>query len=191
MQSQDQTSTPSVDIEKILQEIREEIQQKGYTYDQLDFQDIPIVHQQKYQKYEHFDAARFAQELQQLNAFKEVQAHRPLATRIPVIGFLVVFIKKVIRRLLRFYIEPIVRDQNQWNTMAVACLQSVEAFVEQMGQTQQQLQTLQALQEENRILKVRVERMKRDVEQGQQALERLTQQMDGLRERQIREEEPS
>ena len=29
MQSQDQTSTPSVDIEKILQEIREEIQQKG------------------------------------------------------------------------------------------------------------------------------------------------------------------
>ena len=64
--------------------------------------------------------------------------------------------------------------------MAVACLQSVEAFVEQMGQTQQQLQTLQALQEENRILKVRVERMKRDVEQGQQALERLTQQMDCL-----------
>lgn len=191
MQSQDQNAQSSVDIEKILQEIRQEIEEKGYTYDQLDFQDIPIPHQQKYQKYDHFDPARFAQELQQLNAFKEVQAHRPLATGIPAIGFLVVFVKKVIRKLTRFYIEPIVRDQNQWNTMAVGCLQSVEAFVEQSSQEQQNLQKLEELERENRVLKVQLERLAQQQNRDRERLEALAQQVARHSTQMQREEEPS
>ncbi|MDQ4044745.1 MAG: hypothetical protein M3173_04765, partial [Chloroflexota bacterium] len=55
-----------------------------------------------------------------------ISAHWAIVSDIPVIGSLVVLVRRVIRIALRWYINPIVEQQNAFNDAAVAALHELE-----------------------------------------------------------------
>jgi hypothetical protein len=55
-----------------------------------------------------------------------VSAHLPLQSRVPVIGPLIVFVQRVLRLGLRWYINPIVEQQNAFNEAVVRALTEIE-----------------------------------------------------------------
>jgi len=109
-----------VNVEEIMTEIRREIKEKGYKDKDILFADIPInsldggiTH-----------SGVLEVNLRMLNSRYAIAAYRPLITK-RALGFIVIFIKKIIRKMTKFYIEPIVADQNESNRLMALCLQDL------------------------------------------------------------------
>jgi hypothetical protein len=63
-----------------------------------------------------------------------IQSSRPLRSTKPVIGPLVVLAKKVIRRLLSWYVHPIAQDQTRFNDAITRELRALQRRVEELEQ---------------------------------------------------------
>lgn len=109
-----------INIEKIMEEIRQEIQEKGYTNDMLSFDDITDFDEENKTLEDYFDI---------LNSIWNVQAYRELPGGNGLVSKLNVFIKKVLRKLIKFYIEPIVADQNEFNANCVRLLNMINGHM--------------------------------------------------------------
>lgn len=107
----------TIDVNSILHEIRNDIKEKGYTNvlpffdDSLDKQflldimnDFSEISNIKY----HYDCFK---------SLCEIDPYKPLKG-----NKLIVFIKKIIRKLIKFYIVPIVEAQNNFNHSIVRVL---------------------------------------------------------------------
>ena len=151
----------TVNIEEIMQNIRKEIKEKGLSSDMLSFEDVP------YQKPDAAVNGAGSEEVKNslvyLNGHYNVQPYKPLGG-----NPLFVFIKKVLRKLMKFYIEPIVNDQNNFNANVVRVLNAQQNTpapdtdelmkrLEVLELNQKQL-TLRvaALQQENAALRSRI-----------------------------------
>lgn len=154
----------NVNIEEIMQGIRKEIKEKGLSADMLSFEDVP------YQKPDSAvngcaaDSEEVKNSLVYLNGHYNVQPYKPLGG-----NALFVFIKKVLRKLMKFYIEPIVNDQNQFNANVVRVLNASQHqdTAPDMDALQKRLEVLElnqkqlnlrvaALQQENAALRSRI-----------------------------------
>ena len=71
----------------------------------------------------------FENQLQRLNTQQNVISHRPLVSH-RKFGFFVVFVKKIIRKFTKFYVEPIVSSQNEINKLNISCLQDLYLDIE-------------------------------------------------------------
>ncbi|MBQ2265294.1 MAG: hypothetical protein IJY06_10695 [Oscillospiraceae bacterium] len=151
----------TIHIEEIMQNIRKEIKEKGLSSDMLSFEDVP------YQKPDAAVNGAGSEEVKNslvyLNGHYNVQPYKPLGG-----NPLFVFIKKVLRKLMKFYIEPIVNDQNNFNANVVRVLNAQQNTpapdtdelmkrLEVLELNQKQL-TLRvaALQQENAALRSRI-----------------------------------
>ena len=103
-----------VNIEKIMDDIRAEIKDKGYTSDMLSFSDVTGKSSFHGNGEEEAD---LADSIGAASSLAMVPFDRPI-TGNPI----AVFIKKVIRKLIRFYIRPIVEHQNEFNAHTVRAL---------------------------------------------------------------------
>jgi hypothetical protein len=63
-----------------------------------------------------------------------ISAHFPILWDVPVIGRAVALVKRVVRLLLRWYINPIVDQQNDFNGAAVRALAELAAENERLRQ---------------------------------------------------------
>lgn len=109
-----------INIEKIMEEIRQEIQEKGYTNDMLSFDDITDFDEENKTLEDYFDI---------LNSTWNVQAYRELPGGNGLVSKIIVFIKKVLRKLIKFYIEPIVADQDEFNANSVRLLNMINGYI--------------------------------------------------------------
>lgn len=136
----------NVNIEQIMQEIRTEITEKGYTNDMLSFSDVIVdtndlsVHK--------FDKVVFNEELYSLNHSWDVQAYRPIIGGGSVKSKIATFVKKVIRKFVKFYVEPIAEDQSNFNALTVKLFNLVECYMN-----------------ENKVLQERVEKLEAEIEE--------------------------
>jgi len=112
----------TVNVQEIMNEIRRDIQIKGYKNSDLSFPDIPY---NAYSDKSHIDS--FAENIRDLRNRENVFASRPIKSN-RVFGFAIVAFKKIIRRLMSFYIEPIVSDQNVINRLSVS--RFIELYLE-------------------------------------------------------------
>lgn len=102
-----------VNVEKIMEEIRTEIKEKGYTSNTLSFTDVNGTG-----TYHGAMDGDYAYTVETANSLCMVPFDGPL-TGNP----LAVFFKKIIRKLIRFYIRPIVEMQNEFNAQVVHALE--------------------------------------------------------------------
>ncbi len=105
----------SIDIEEIMAEIKRDIKEKGLTEDMLGFEDVPYKKPVQIGGSEQADDA-----LAFLNANCSVQPYKELKG-----NPLKVFFKKVIRKLVKFYVEPVVQEQNDLNINTVTVLNAL------------------------------------------------------------------
>jgi hypothetical protein len=79
--------------------------------------------------------------VKQVNERWNVSAHLPITWGSPpVIGRLIAYAKRAARLLLRWYINPIVEQQNNYNAAATRALLQMNAYLEQLTR---ELHTLQ------------------------------------------------
>lgn len=129
-----------INIEAIMQEIRAEIKEKGYTNDLLSFNDIVI--DTSTLNVAKFDKVAFNEEIYTINHGWEIPAYRVLSGN-PV----KVFFQKVIRKLVYFFVEPIVLEQNGFNASMVRLMNQMNCYIDETQQEKQALlQEIQDLQ---------------------------------------------
>lgn len=116
-----------INIEEIMKEIRQEIADKGLTPDMLSFEDVP------YQKAQPVSGGGLGSEeaknaMVYLNSHFNLQPYKPLAGN-PV----AVFFKKVFRKLIKFYIEPLAEEQSAFNANTVRMLNAMQQTIEEQN----------------------------------------------------------
>lgn len=148
----------NINIEEIMAEIKREIKEKGLTDDMLSFDDVP------YEKPVSVGGSEQLHEaLEFLNANCCVQPYKELKGN-PVN----VFVKKVIRKLVKFYVEPVVQEQNDLNMNTVTVLNALSEKdmsekVSALEASQKELMLrLDRLERENAALRSQLERQDRE-----------------------------
>ena len=116
-----------INIESIMQEIKADIKEKGYTNDILSFNDIVI--DTSTMNASKFDKIAFNEEIYTVNHTWNVQAYRVLSG-----SRLALFYKKVVRKLVYFFVEPIVLEQDGFNASIVRLMNQMNCYVDETKQ---------------------------------------------------------
>lgn len=122
-----ETITP-INIEEIMQEIRNEIDEAGYTDDMLSFDDVDLDDGNF--QFETFSKEDFNKEVYDLNHRWNIQTYRNLGS-----GGIIGFIKKIVRKMIRFYVDPVVEDQNQFNANLVKTMNLMSCYIQEQDAT--------------------------------------------------------
>jgi len=69
---------------------------------------------------------RISREYYFLRTHLYITANRPLYSNRNLFGPLVVLVKKILRKLIKFYVEPMVSDQNNFNSHLVKTLELLQ-----------------------------------------------------------------
>lgn len=150
-----------INIEEIMAQIKAEIAEKGLTPDMLSFEDVP------YKKPVQAAADPGASLADAADAFAYVNSHHYVQPYKPLPGNpLAVFIKKVIRKLTKFYVEPVVFEQNSFNAATVNILnvmknsaETAEKNSDASAELMSRLETLELAQKE---LRSRIDSLERE-----------------------------
>jgi len=110
-----------INIEQIMEEIRQEIRDKGYINDLFSFDDVIESAAENKTLEDYYDI---------LNNIWNVQAYRVLPAGGGILGKFKVFVKKVLRKSIKFYIEPIVEDQDEFNANTVHILNLINSYMD-------------------------------------------------------------
>ena len=139
-----------IDVESIMEEIRAEIKRKGYKEKEVRFSDLNISYADN-MDVDHMElsAEAYKKQLLLLNIQKNVNTNKTLYADSPA-GKVEIFFKKVFRKCARFYVEPIVSGQNEYNeTNAMlmcqlyAAVKRVEELEKKMAQLEKRIQEKQ------------------------------------------------
>ena len=116
----------NINIEDIMAEIREEICRKGYKDEEIQFNDIILSSVAT-----PYNMQAYKEELEKMSCDRMVLSYRDISSDRPGLGFIFTFFKKIARRLVAFYVEPIVGDQTKFNEEAVNLFaQALNKFAE-------------------------------------------------------------
>ena len=117
-----------INIEDIMKQIRTEIREKGYVDNELQFSDIACLAGGSGVP---FDMNQYKEEVESANESRLVLSYRDISSDRAGVGKIITIVKKIVRKVVCFYIEPIVDDQNRFNEFSTRIMtQSVSRFEE-------------------------------------------------------------
>ena len=113
----------NINVEKIMEEIRREIQQKGYTREELRFADVEV-------NVKDVDPGERFQKTELLSQHNFINSNYNNPIGFPITGNPVkVFVQKVIRKLTLFVTYPAFQFQNRFNVGVVRFLNQVTHYI--------------------------------------------------------------
>jgi hypothetical protein len=129
-----------INVEQIMQEIREEIKEKGYKPSDLSFTDIAVkeVHVE-----ETYNAQQLQEALQAAKTFVRVDYYKPIDGKGPK-----AITKKMIRKMLKPLLFPLCQEQEQYNVNAVQTMNQMYQYMLLQEKKIEELETM-LLKEEN------------------------------------------
>ncbi len=86
-----------------------------------------------------FSLGQLRQRVDEVNDLWFVSAHLPITWRVPGIGTALAYAQKATRVLLRWYINPIVEQQNRFNSAVARALVETTAYQERLTREWQRL----------------------------------------------------
>ncbi len=143
----------NINIEEIMADIKREIKEKGLTGDMLSFEDVP------YKKTPQAGGS-VKEALDFLNSNYNVQPYKELKG-----NPLKVVFKKIIRKLIKFYIEPTVNDQNNVNSSIVTVLNGLAD-----NSPEKALNKAETIELAQKELLIRIEKLEKENEELRKAL---------------------
>lgn len=135
--TQNEVKASEIDIEQIMADIRQEIKDNGYTDDMLSFDDIIV--DSAGLTVEKFDQNGFTDGLDTMNATWSILGYRDLGPTAGIKSKITVFIKKVIRKLTTFYVQPIVEDQSRYNANVTRSMNYLNCYIQEKEQENKEL----------------------------------------------------
>lgn len=131
-----------IDIEQIMDEIRADIQKRGYKDEDIDFENLTGNVKATLGVKTDFSAYEFSHALTDSCNAHKIEYYRMIPK-----GGLKSFIQRFIRKMVKFMMVPMVDQQNRYNYQMVVCMRQMEAFIEehkqQMEQKEQQIDGLE------------------------------------------------
>lgn len=112
-----------IDVDEIMQQIRAEIKEKGLDSSMLSFEDVPFDKEVSHADSE-FRIGSLLQSVEYLNIRNQIEPYKPI-TGNPA----AVFVKKVIRKLVKFYFLPVITEQNALNHHTANAVQQLSSYV--------------------------------------------------------------
>lgn len=115
-----------INVEQIMQEIKEDIQKRGYTDENVDFVNIAgdakavLGIKTDFSAYELECAIKNASDMHRIEYYRMIPK-----------GGLKSFIQRSIRKMVKFMMIPMVDQQNQFNYQTIVCLRQFEAFAKE------------------------------------------------------------
>lgn len=143
----------NINIEEIMADIKREIKEKGLSGDMLSFEDVP------YRKTPQAGGS-VKEALGSLNSNYNVQPYKELNG-----NPLKVLLKKIIRKMTKFYIEPAVEDQNNINSDIVTVLNGLAE-----NSPEKAIAKAETLELGQKELLLRIEKLERENEELRKAL---------------------
>ena len=131
---EDKVNMDELNVEKIMEEIRSEIKEKGYTNDMLSFRDV--LPDEKGVNVEKFERVRFNEELFNLNTIWNVNPNRPIEKRTGIKG-----------KCIRFYLSPVVLEQDSFNAASVRLFNMLNLYMEENARLLEEVSRLKSEQE--------------------------------------------
>lgn len=116
----------AIDIESIMEEIRSNICNRGYVENGISFQDMNGFYENKNDNI--FELQDLQNYIYETNVNCNVQINHELNYQ-GIKGKIIIFIKKIIRKLIQFYIVPIVEEQQKFNSSVTRSLNQVNGFI--------------------------------------------------------------
>ena len=130
-----------INVEQIMEEIRENIKRRGYTSNFLEFEDIEtkaLLNAESFDFNEMLASLQRANMKSSVNYYCDVIPHRGVKN----------LAKAVIRKFLRFLLMPIIEEQNQYNAHSVRVLNQVVLFAqEQIRLNEEMKRKLEAIEQ--------------------------------------------
>lgn len=120
-----------VNVENIMQEIREQIKADGHDDSKLSFEDISPNSSKLGTEITSYNEEAMVKACADMNIHYEVSVWHPLNSTKTVIGPCVTFGKKVMRKLTRFFVQAIVEDQNCFNMHITRSMNQVRNYLVQ------------------------------------------------------------
>lgn len=149
-----------INIEKIMEEIREDIAKRGYKDEDIDFENITgnvkavLGVKTDFSEYELNHAVEGAAGVHKIEYYRMIPK-----------GGLKSFIQRSIRKMVRFMMIPMVDQQNQFNYQMIVCMRQMEAFVKECNdRAEQKDQIIDGLEEQIFQLKNRCEALESQLE---------------------------
>lgn len=134
----------SINIEEIMAEIKQKIKEQGLTADMLSFEDVP--YKKNAQSGSASEALDYISTHYYIQPYKELQGNG-----------IKVFFKKVLRKLMKFYVEPVVFEQNDFNANAVTVMRSLSD-----GKTADLTSKVETLELAQKELMIRLDKLERE-----------------------------
>lgn len=116
-----------INVEGIMDEIRNNIKIHGSYEKKINFQDI--VNHINDNNYYDFNFQEMETNISEANQYCNIQINHNINSG-GVKGRIVYFVKKVIRKLIQFYIAPIVDEQREFNISSARSLMQVYNFIQ-------------------------------------------------------------
>ena len=123
------TNPQDPDVATILTELREQIRERRARFTVADPDDPHAL-----------NLAELKRSVEAVNDSWFVSAHLPITWEKRIVGRLGAYIKRAVRVLLRWYINPIVEQQNRFNSAVARTLVEMAAYHERMTREWQSLE---------------------------------------------------
>ena len=151
--------TMSLNIEDIMSEIRADIREKGLTGDMLSFADIPCDANPR-NRAEQFDPDQLQQNVSYVSDHFKLTPDKPLSG-----NGIARFFKKAVRKMIRFYAEPIADDQSALNANTAQAIQQLELYIQdaQAHSTASLAKRIEALELQQRNNRMEIDRLQKQV----------------------------
>jgi hypothetical protein len=117
------------DAAAILGELREQIRERRARFSEGGSGSDPYA----------LSLAELKESVEAVNDTWHVSAHLPISWDAPVVGRLGSYIKRVVRVMLRWYINPIVEQQNRYNQAVARAIVALHAYNERLAREWQTL----------------------------------------------------
>ncbi len=117
-----------INTEEIMEQIRQNIKDRGYQDLDLSFDDVSANDQDKYERPE-YNHIELANEIHRAGSSRGIEYYKPLDGSGPKL-----FLKKIIRKFCKPAVAPLVDSQNLFNDATTRALSQIDAYItEQEG----------------------------------------------------------
>lgn len=124
MASNENTNSTEISTEKIMTQIRQKITDEGLTDDMLSFEDISAT-ESSTSLCEGYSAALLQSSTEYVSARNQVNLNAPIEG-----NFIKILIKKIVKKLVQFYVAPIVTEQNALNYHYSNAIMQINGYVQ-------------------------------------------------------------
>lgn len=147
-----------INIEKIMDDIRNEIKEKGYTSDILDFEDTVGI--SSGDDGDGYSEKRFSELVTYMSSSYAVPIAKPVSG-----SGIARFIKKIIGALTRFTLRPIVEHQSEYNSVSARAVNMLGAHVDEVSDASEK--RIAALELELQNAMKEIDRLREKIEELQ------------------------